>query len=96
MLHIRKPIKVRRSFFTQTRSPTRNGRFSSSAMACRIYFVKNIDQIIKKPDKVDKFIMPAFVGANPWSEDDSIPVMSHATSALKDTWKRRPSVVGAP
>lgn len=57
---------------------------------------KKIDQIIKKPDKVDKFIMPAFVGANPWSEDDSIPVMSHATSALKDTWKRRPSVVGAP
>lgn len=56
---------------------------------------KKIDQIIKT-QKVDKFIMPAFVGANPWSEDESIPVMSHATSALKDTWKRRPSVVGAP
>lgn len=58
---------------------------------------KKFDQINKNTEcKVDKFIMPAFVGANPWSEDESIPVMSHATSALKDTWKRRPSVVGAP
>ena len=57
---------------------------------------KKFDQIIKNTGKVDKFIMPAFVGANPWSEIDSIPVMSHATSALKDSWKRRPSVVGAP
>lgn len=91
MLHTRKPIKVR--LFTQT------GHLpgmvdSASAPWLPFLFVKNIDQIIKT--KVDKFIMPAFVGANPWSEDESIPVMSHATSALKDTWKRRPSVVGAP
>lgn len=46
MLHTRKPIKVRRSFFTQT------GHLpgmvdSASAPWLPFLFVKNIDQIIK-------------------------------------------------